>query len=133
VNKLVARFADGHLVKGMTVDFSADKDSFHVVEPPPNPGWERIEVPLDDLKALFFVKDFDGDAHHVERTRWNARPPIGERRVEVVFNDGETLVGTTPTYKSNDRGFFVIPVDPDSNNEHVYVLEAATREIRFLG
>lgn len=132
MNRLVARFADGHLLKGMTVDFSADKDSFHLVEPPPNPGWDRIEVPLDDLKALFFVKDFDGDPRHVETKRWNTPPPPGERRVEVVFNDGEMLVGTTPTYQADERGFFLIPADPESNNEHAYVLEAATREIRFL-
>jgi len=132
VNRLVARFADGHLVKGMTVDFSADKDTFHMVEPPPNPGWDRTVIPLDDLKAVFFVKDFDGDPQHVEARNWNVQPEPGERRVEVIFNDGETLVGTTPTYRADPRGFFVIPVDSESNNRHAFVLESATREVRFF-
>ena len=30
MNKIVARFADGRIVKGMTADFSPAKDLFHV-------------------------------------------------------------------------------------------------------
>ena len=37
MNKVVARFADGRVVKGMTLDFSPEKDLFHVA---------RLALPL---------------------------------------------------------------------------------------
>ena len=132
MNKVVARFADGRIVKGMTTDFSMDRDTFHVTEPPPDPGWVRTEIPVSELKALFFVRDFDGDPDHVERPSLDSAPPIGERRVQVTFADGETLLGNTSRYQAAHPGFFLVPLDAGSNNERCYVVGASTREVYFL-
>jgi hypothetical protein len=44
----------------------------------------------------------------------------------VEFKDGEVLFGYTLTYTSQGIGFFVFPGDPESNNEKVFVIHAAT-------
>lgn len=131
LNKVVARFADGHVIKGMTADFFPAKDSFHVdvngsVETDP------LEVHMNELKALFFVKDFAGDPTYRERKTFDpAHPPAG-RQIRVEFLDGEVLVGTTTGYQRSRPGFFVVPADPDTNNERCYVVTAATRDVAFL-
>lgn len=132
MNKVVARFADGRIVKGMTTDFSVGSDTFHIAAPIPDPGWMRTEIPVGELKALFFVRDFDGDPEHVERPSFDSAPPTGERRVQVTFADGEILLGNTSCYQDAHPGFFLVPLDAGSNNERCYVVDAATREVYFV-
>ena len=132
MNKFVARLADGGLIKGATFDFSPAKEAFHITEPAPNPGANSTLVHTGDLKALFFVRDFDGDPDYVEEKEFSAPLDPSERRIGVTFRDGETLVGTTPMYRPALPGFFLVPADPRSNNERCYVVEAATREVRLL-
>jgi hypothetical protein len=132
VNKVVARFADGRMVKGMTADFFPAKDSFHVSTAGTIAGEQPMEIRTADLKALFFVKDFAGNPDYAERKQFDpAHPPIG-RRIKVVFKDGEVLVGTTTGYQPGRPGFFLIPADPASNNERCYVIAAAAEEINFV-
>ena len=132
MNKVVARFADGRLVKGTTADFFPTKDSFHVSEATAPTGSNPVEISTKDLKALFFVKDFAGDRDHVEKNEFDpSRPPSG-RRIRVVFKDGEVLVGTTTGYHPERPGFFLVPADANSNIERCYIIIAATREVVFL-
>ena len=131
VNKVVARFTDGRMIKGMTADFFPNKDSFHVSEEGAQAGEVPVEINTNDLKALFFVKDFEGDSQHVEGNEFDPEhPPVG-RRIKVVFSDGEILLGTTAGYQKGRPGFFVVPADESSNIERCYVVAAATEEVSF--
>jgi hypothetical protein len=132
MNKVVARFADGRMLKGMTADFFPGKDLFHVspVDDPDGPN--PVEVHATELKALFFVKDLAGNPEYHERREFDPlHPPIG-RRIKVVFKDGEVMVGTTTGFQPSRPGFFVEPADPESNNERCYVVAAAAQEVSFL-
>lgn len=132
MNKIVARFADGKIIKGTTVDFFPTKDFFHVKEVNAPEGTNPTKIQIKDLKALFFVKDYAGDPQHVKSNEFDpSRPPVG-RQIKIVFKDGETLVGTTTGYQKGRQGFFVIPADSRSNNERCYVVEASTKEITFI-
>jgi hypothetical protein len=130
VDKCVARFADGRVLKGATTDFSTAEDHFHLI--PANDGASKTtQVHMPDLKAVFGVKTFAGDPRHVEKKTFDGpEPPDGA--VRVVFSDGEVLVGTTDGVEPDRPGFFVVPADPDSNNVWAYVVTEATREICLL-
>ena len=132
MNKVVVRFADGRIIKGTTADFYPNKDTFHVsVEAAPT-GDKPLEVSTHDLKAVFFVKEFEGNQDHGAGNEFDSsRPPAG-RRIKVVFEDGEVLLGTTTGYQPKRPGFFVVPADADSNNERCFVIAAATSEVSFL-
>jgi len=125
-NRVVARFRDGHIVKGTTSDFSPQRDSLHVQT---ESGVELVD--FRHLKALFFVRDLDGDSRHQKSNLFSpARPVIG-RKIAVRFADGEILVGTTQGYRPGRSGFFVVPADPDGNTERCWVVAAATDEVRM--
>jgi hypothetical protein len=132
MNRIVARFLDGHVLKGFTNDFLPAKDHFHLVSEGQPPGTKPLEIRVADLKALFFVKTFQGDPQHKELADAGAAKAGQGRRIRVVFKDGETLVGTTQGYDRSRPGFFVVPVDGDSNNERCFVVTAATEEVSFL-
>ncbi|HOD67110.1 MAG TPA: hypothetical protein PLR32_10480 [candidate division Zixibacteria bacterium] len=132
MNKVVVRFADGRVVKGTTADFVPTKDLFHVNVMTDPVGAKPMEIHTRDLKALFFVKDFTGDARHVHSNEFDpSRPPAG-RKIRVEFKDGEILVGTTAGYQPGRPGFFLMSADSDSNMERCYVVTAATKKVSFI-
>ena len=129
MSRVVARFADGALLKGVTFDFFPGKDLFHVM---PQHHAEQVAVEMRDLKALFFVKEYDGDPGHKERDLFDPQQTATGLKVSVTFSDGEVLIGTTTAYKPDGGAFFVKPADAQSNNERCYVSSTAVREVRFM-
>ena len=132
MNRIVARFQDGRVLKGFTNDFLPAKDHFHLVAHDQPAENRPLEVRIADLKALFFVKSFEGDPQHHESTEPAAAKAGAGRRIRVVFKDGEIVVGTTQGYDRSRPGFFLVPLDPGSNNERCFVVVAATQEVSFL-
>ena len=132
MNKMVARFRDGRMVKGTTLDFSPAKELFHITVPGSPPGSNPTAIQMEELKALFFVKDFTGDASHIEKKEFDSPTPPGEHPVVAAFKDGEILTGTTPGYRPGFPGFFLVPADAESNNLRCYIVSDATQEVRFL-
>lgn len=132
MNKVVARYTDGKVVKGRTADFSPAKESFHLSVAEAPPGTPPILIRRDDLKALFFVKDFAGNPDHSEGNAFDPQRPAIGRRLRVTFADGEILVGTTSGYQPGRVGFFMEPADQTSNIERCFVIVASTSCIDLL-
>lgn len=119
-------------MKGFCQDFSPKNPQFHLVSAEPGAGEQATRVLVKDLKAVFFVRDFGGNAQYNERRQFaEAERPSG-RKVEVTFVDGEVLVGSTMGYDPQRPGFFCFPADPQSNNLRVFVVSSALKQVRFL-
>jgi len=129
--KVVVRYGDGRLIKGSTQDFFPNKERFHLI-PANNPSGEAIEVSMNDLKAIFMVRDFTGDPLYKERKKYIEGEKPSGRKVEVTFKDGEALVGSTLGYDPKRQGFFIFPADPKTNNIRVYVVSSAVEKVRYL-
>lgn len=126
-NTVVVHFPSGTLIKGVTYNFFPNKEKFHVTD---KDSGDVLEVPIGELKAVFFVKSFEGDAAYQERTDVE-RAGFG-KRIQVEFKDGETLLGYSHGFTPGRSGFFVFPADPQSNNDRIFVITAATKAVRFL-
>ena len=127
-NRIVARYADGRMLKGTTQDFAPAKDAFHVIG---SEGGARPEkVVVSELKAVFFVKSLVGNPGYHEAKEFDG--PATGRKVQVTFKDGEVLVGSTQGYQADRPGFFMVPADPQSNNERIYVVNSAVQNGAFL-
>lgn len=132
MNRIVARYTDGRILKGETSDFIPSKDLFHVI-PTSQPGAKGpLAVKVSELKALFFVKDLEGDPRHMERKSYDPSRSAAGRKIRVEFGDGEVLMGTTQGYQPGRPGFFLVPADEGSNIERCYVVSASARSIDFV-
>ena len=132
MNKVVARFRDGRMVKGSTSDFVPAKEAFHVAEADAPKGDKPVLVQVKDLKAVFFVKDFAGRPEYNPTNAFEGdRTPPG-RKIKVVFADGEVIVGTTQGYQPGRPGFFMVPADSAANVERCYVVAASTTDVTLL-
>jgi hypothetical protein len=127
---VVARYRDGRLIKGTSVDVSADKPTCYVR----TPDGQKQLVTLADLKALFFVKTLDGNARHDESmaAETGDRRSLGAAIVTVHFEDKEQLVGFTNRFPPRGPFFFITPVDNKSNNLRVLVNQAAVAKLQPL-
>lgn len=52
-NKIVIRYVDKRIEKGITTDFAPNKENFHVTPVGFKPGDKPLEVRIKDLKAVF--------------------------------------------------------------------------------
>ena len=56
-NKVVARYLDGRVLKGTTLDFIPARPHFHVTAVDARPGDRPIQVDPKDLKALLLCSE----------------------------------------------------------------------------
>ena len=126
INKVVASFKDGTVMKGHTSDFFPNRKDFHLELP----GGERVTIDTEKLKAIFFVKDFTGDQNR--KDVYHDAISGGDRKIQVKFKDGELVIGYSQGYSPDRLGFFIIPADTKNNNERIFVVNSATEEVVFL-
>src|SRR5580765_8195048 len=89
--RVVVRYADGRVLKGYA-DFDPEQATF-LVAPLEDSESDGVEVAVADLKAVFFVRSFDGDPAHDESKELYQTRPAGPRKVSVQLRDGEGVVG----------------------------------------
>ncbi len=124
-NKVVVRFKNNSVLKGKTNNFFPNKSFFHLEQL----NNEVVEIHLEQLKAIFFVKDFEGDKGHVDA--YNDSVAGGGRKIKIQFLDGETVVGFTTGYSPDRQGFYMVPADLKGNNERIFIVKSATAKIEM--
>ncbi len=143
--KVVAHLSNGELIKGY-FDSSVERDlesmvrqrmlSFPLEIPiRPSDSDQIVPVRRDTLKALFFVKTFEGRKDYKEVKFFQSHPPIEGLWVQVTFGDGEVTEGVLHNtfHHLIEPGFFLKPPDPQSNNEFIYVLKISIKGFKVLG
>jgi hypothetical protein len=121
--KVVVHFRDGRLMKGFASHPAGAVSSLDVL--PLDQRDQAIAVKLESVKAIFFVKDFAGDAAYAESKAFASDEPYRPGRVAFHMEDGEVLVGVVEDYQPDSAGFFLTPVDARSNNVRCFVSAAA--------
>ncbi len=131
-NRIVLHFKDNRLLKGYTHDFTPLREKFHLISEGEVDRGNVYEINCSDLKAVFFVKSLEGNRDYIEKKDFSDVDAMGLRglKVKVEFPDGEVIRGTSFGYSRGRKGFFVIPVDPGSNNERIYVVANRVRDVR---
>jgi tetratricopeptide (TPR) repeat protein len=126
--RLVVRYVDGRILKGTSYTIDLHTHGFHLT---PHDGRldtdENIAVRFAELKAVFFVRDFEGkfDAKDVQQ-EW---VPEGSE-VTVFFPDNEVIEGfSLVRFDDESPRFHMIPKDRASNNISLIVERANTSRI----
>jgi len=129
---MVVKYKDGKIIKGWSTDFKPKKDYFHLHNVGEN-GNNISEIEMSSLKAVFFVKDFVGDNNYQKVKTFEGQPKgiPTERKIIIIFKDGENFYGTTHSYDPERKGFFAYPIDPKDNNDRVFVVAPAIESVKF--
>jgi hypothetical protein len=91
-------------------------------------------IPLDGVKAIFFVKSFEGKWHDDLRFH-DHLSPSDCLWVRATFGDGEVIEGLIANNSHHvlHPGFYLFPIDPEGNNLLMYVLKRKLQEFQVLG
>jgi hypothetical protein len=119
MQNVVAHFTDGRIIKGTSLDALPGNPKCHIR----TKDQGIVEVMYSDLKALYFVKNLDGnpgyrDAKEAEEGDARLR---GSKQIRIRFRDGEEMVGLANAFPPTKSFFFTMPIDAKSNNRRVLV------------
>ena len=92
-------------------------------------------VPANEIKAVFFVSDLNGEPDHNILRFHVLEPVIPGIWVQVQFRDGEVIEGIVENSIRflTEPGFFLRPTDPGCNNKLVYVMKNWLVDHHVLG
>jgi hypothetical protein len=136
--KVILRFIDGKMLKGYIRDLKVAEEYLYLEDE----SAHQLKVRLKELKAIFYVKRFEGVRSHQEKKDAPALSP-GTKRVFVKFKDGETIMGRiegeAPWQRGafretmKERAFTIVPLDEDGNNTRIVVVTTAVQDVAMAG
>jgi hypothetical protein len=93
-----------------------------------------VIVPYPEIKTVAFVRDFES-AGGSKRRVFNTRPKMEGLWVSLQFRDGDLMEGilSNNLLHLEPQGFTVIPPDPYSNQQRIFVPRLALRAVEVLG
>lgn len=136
-HRVIVRYVDGSMVRGYIL--AEDADPLHndvsddIAVRRVDGEVERIE--MGKIKAIFFVKTFEGSRRYSEFKVFTHQPNGKGVWVRVQFEDGEMMEGIAPNSLDTYTGhvFSLTPPDPKSNNERVLVSKQCLKQMQILG
>jgi len=136
--RVILRFVDGKMLKGFIRDLKIAEEYLYLEDE----SNHQHKVRLKELKAIFFVRKFEGERNHLEKKSFTGTRP-GSKRVFVKFKDGETIMGNMEGNIPWEKGFFlesmkekaftIVPVDEDSNNTKILVVTTSVQDVAMIG
>jgi hypothetical protein len=140
--KAVIHLADKTLVKGYVKDFTAAGNRSALEHAPLPEEFElkpvegsNTTICLDQAKAVFFVREFEGQPAYNELRFFKNVPEFPGLWVRLRFTDDEVVEGlihnSLPLLMG--PGFFLKPPDPQSNNKMVYAMKKYLVDFQIMG
>jgi len=141
-DKVVVRYTDGNVLKGYLSGFTGRDDHILLSR---TEGGDPERIATDRLKAIFFVRSFEGKSDYNEKKVYGISEKRGDRAF-VKFKDGESIVGFLSGDVPWDRekgfflsrispdikGFYMLPVDRESNNIKIFVMISAVEDVTVM-
>jgi hypothetical protein len=94
-----------------------------------------VHIPLEEIKGIFFVRDFEGNPDRAERKIFRSRPRLAGLWVRMTFKDTEVLEALLPNnlLETDPLGYLVTPPDVYSNNVKIFIPRTALTSLEVLG
>lgn len=129
--KLIIHFKNGRVLKGTTYKLDPRSLGFYLVPLESTQGQDRIFVHFSDLKAIYFVRDFEGKFDPAEAV---SEPASESQEVKIMFDDGEVVEGRIlHHFDPACLRFFMVPVEENTNNISMLVERSALKGMEMDG
>ena len=131
MQKVVVHYRGGVTVRGRLRFFEGVRSSVTAEDLAGHP----LTIPFDEIKAIFFVKEYEGSDEEHQAARPEVAGPDRERGqpVAVRFPDGEVIEGSVSPFPPTGLGFYLTPRGRHGNNRAIFVPSRSPLEVRPLG
>jgi hypothetical protein len=98
-----------------------------------NTAGKVVGIELRDIKGVYFVREL-GDSESLVRKTFTSRPRTEGLWVRLRFRDNEVIEGMMPNdlLQEGAEGFAIIPPDPNSNTQRIFVPRSALAEMSVI-
>jgi Family of unknown function (DUF6982) len=130
--KVVVRKVDRESVKGFVNPASyLGKEGVELMDL----DGRRTVIPLEVVKGIYFVREFDGNSERTERKVFLSRPKMNGLWIRMTFKDAEILDGliSENLLDIGAQGYLITPPDVYSNNLKIFVPRSALESLVVLG
>jgi hypothetical protein len=133
LKQVVVHYNDGETRYGILLTWNIEDKGF-VLRPAGEPPHDNpCYIPFNDLKGVFFVKDFDVE---VARKIKSSSIYTKKHHVAVEFPDGETIEGyTVHDYDPKVPRFYLVPElkkDEEGNNVYILVERSSAKKVSIV-
>lgn len=92
-------------------------------------------LPYSEVKAVCFVRDFEGPPVWKENRSFQNRPKTTGLWLKIQFRDGDSVEGMMANNLTltETQGWTVTPPDSGVHNQRIFVPRAAAIEVKVLG
>jgi len=99
-----------------------------------NPSGKVISIALDEVKGVYFVREFT-DSESFGRKTFTSRPRTEGLWVRLRFRDNDVIEGmmANDLTQMGPEGFLVNPPDTRSNTQRIFVPRQALASLTVLG
>jgi len=99
-----------------------------------NPSGKLISIALDEVKGVYFVREFS-DSESFGRKTFTSRPRTEGLWVRLRFRDNDVIEGmmANDLTQMAPEGFLVNPPDTRSNTQRIFVPRQALASLTVLG
>ena len=96
---------------------------------------EALFIPYEQLRCVYFVREFGRDPERTQRKLFATRPKLGGLWVRMRFLDGEELEGVIPNDLRimGQHGVTLTPPDSKGNTQRVFVPRNAVEKFVVMG
>ena len=128
--KVIVRKMDRDSVNGYVTTTFVSDGKLEIM----NTAGNVVTLDLRDVKGVYFVREF-GDTETLTRKTFTSRPRTEGLWVRLRFRDNEVIEGMMPNDLLQDagEGFSIIPPDPQSNTQRIFVPRSALSEMTVIG
>ncbi|MBI5640717.1 MAG: hypothetical protein HZA17_09850 [Nitrospirae bacterium] len=136
--KVLVKLQNGEETRGELLSFNQNAPTFYIHTDKDKGTTNNVMLNTADVKAIFFQKRQNGDCSivHMETIDQSVLAGLHGFRLDVEFRDGETIHGSAHKYSPNDRGFYLVPLNPADKYERIYVNALSVKRVdsrRLMG
>lgn len=94
-----------------------------------------VSLSYHEVKCICFVREFPSADTPEDRKVFYTRPKMEGLWIRMLFRDSDLMEGILPNnlLLIDPYGFSVVPPDPFSNNQRLFIPREALRDIHVLG
>lgn len=136
--KVIVQLVGGEEKVGEVLAFNANQPAFHLQEEKEGGRREARAIGMNMVRTIRFLKKEDMTESRLRTETIDQSTFAGTVafKLMVEFKDGSVLNGTAIRYSPNDKGFFLIPLNPADKSERIYVNANEVKKVdakRLLG
>jgi hypothetical protein len=129
--KIIVKLLNGEEKSGSVLSLNVNLPSLYLQVEDDAGKPQVLTIYMNSIKAIFFPKSEEKGGLPIRTETIDQSLFAGPAAFKVVveFNDGEVLNGTTLKYNPNDKGFFLLPINPADRSERIYVNTSAVKNV----